>query len=66
MEEIETTKGRIYRYIVQFQEETGGRSPSLADIAAAVGLKTSATVSYHIERDTRLRRCGYLCIEVIG
>ena len=59
------TRERIYEYIVQFQSETGGRSPSLQEIAEAVGLFSGANVSYHIARDDRLVRRGYRWIEVV-
>jgi len=59
------TRDRIYEYVVQFQSETGGRSPSLREIAEAVGLFGGANVSYHIARDNRLVRRGYRWIEIV-
>lgn len=58
------TREKIYRFIVQYKSKHQS-SPSLAEIAKAVGLTGASTVLYHIRRDDRLRIVGRRQIEVM-
>ena len=58
------TREAVYKFIVNYQAEHDGLSPSLAEISAAVG-KALSTVVHHIDKDKRLVRRGKRVIEVV-
>lgn len=65
-----TSKDTVYRYICEYLEENG-YAPSIREIGAGVGLKSSATVHHHLkklEADGLIRRTskkhGYTVVGV--
>lgn len=69
MEKLSKTSQKIFDYIKQVIDSRG-LPPSVREIAAAVGLKSTSTVQYHldrleeagyIERDSQLKRTIRIC-----
>lgn len=69
MEKISKTQQKIFDFIKKTIDD-GGLAPSVREIAAAVGLKSTSTVQYHldaleeagyIERSSQLKRTIRIC-----
>ena len=58
------TRDKIFEFIVDYKAQHGS-SPSLREIADAVGVAGASTVLYHIRRDPRLRIHGRRQIEIV-
>ena len=58
------TRERVYQFVVAYKAQHGS-SPSLSEIAQAVGVAGASTALYHIRRDPRLRILGRRQIEIV-
>ena len=58
------TRDKIFEFIVDYKAQHGS-SPSLREIADAVGVAGASTVLYHIRRDPRLRIHGRRQIGIV-
>ena len=58
------TRERVYQFVVAYKAQHGS-SPSLSEIAQAVGVAGASTALYHIRRDPRLRIHGRRQIEIV-
>ena len=57
---MKNTREAVYDFIIAYQHDHDGVSPSIGEIAAAVG-KGASTVVHHIREDARLARRGKVC-----
>jgi len=58
MREGESTRARVFRFVVKYMTENGGRPPAIREIMEGVALPSTSNVRYHLvrlERDGRLR-----------
>jgi SOS-response transcriptional repressor LexA len=46
----ESTRERVYAFIVAYKRDSGGASPSVREIAQGVGLASTSNIKYHLDR----------------
>lgn len=59
----------VLNFIIKYKSENNGNSPSVTEIAAAVGVASTSTVDFHLtklERAGKITRDGVKNIQVIG